>query len=131
MSVNNLKDAKQFSLGIVRGDIYESLVNEIGFKAGENLLMFGDEKQYMDLFLKRKIDLILGSKFTIKYQLEPFGYKVDDVVKLQALPLPKLAGNYIAFNKSVPGHIIKRFNQEYKKLKMKDDFATYKHAYLQ
>ncbi|CAM2847869.1 hypothetical protein [Pseudoalteromonas distincta] len=42
IGINNLKDAKQFSLGIVIGDIYESLVNEIVFKAGENLLIFED-----------------------------------------------------------------------------------------
>ena len=84
----------------------------------------------MNLFLKKKIDLILGSEFTIKYQLEPFGYKVSDVVRLQELPIPEVTGNYIAFNKSVPDHIIKRFNKEYKKLKMKDSFAVYKHRYI-
>jgi polar amino acid transport system substrate-binding protein len=85
----------------------------------------------MDLFLKRKITLILGSEFTIKYQLEPFGYKVGGVIKLQELPLPKLVSNYIAFNKSVPEHVIKQFYEEYKKLKMKDDFVAHKHTYLQ
>lgn len=130
LTMSNLNDAKQYSLGIVRGGIYELLVDKIGFKAGENLLTFGEENQYMDLFLKKKIDLILGSEFTIKYQLEPFGYKVSDVVRLQELPIPEVTGNYIAFNKSVPDHIIKRFNKEYKKLKMKDSFAVYKHRYI-
>ena len=51
----------------VRGDTYESLVNKIGFKTDENLLIFGDEKQFMDFFSKRKIDLISGSKVTIKH----------------------------------------------------------------
>ena len=78
---------------------------------------FRRRKTIYRFVLKRKIDLILGSEFTIKYQLEPFGYKVDDVIKLQKLPLPKLAGNYIAFNKSVAERVIKRFNKEYKKLK--------------
>ena len=35
LSINNQKDAKQFSLGTVIGDIYESLVNEIDFKTDE------------------------------------------------------------------------------------------------
>ncbi|KKN59141.1 hypothetical protein LCGC14_0545080 [marine sediment metagenome] len=52
---------------IVRGDTYELLVNKIVFKTDENLLIFGDEKQFMDLFSKRKIDLISGSKVTIKH----------------------------------------------------------------
>ncbi|WP_240916882.1 hypothetical protein [Pseudoalteromonas sp. Z1A8] len=42
IGINNLKDAKQFSLGIVIGDIYESFVDEIGFRMGENLLVFED-----------------------------------------------------------------------------------------
>jgi len=44
---------------------------------------------------------------------------------VQELPLPKFAGNYIAFNKSVAERVIKRFNKEYKKLKMKDDYKAY------
>jgi len=36
ISINNLKDAKQFSLGIVIGDIYESFVDEIVFRVGKN-----------------------------------------------------------------------------------------------
>lgn len=39
---------------------------------------------------------------------------------MQELPLPKFAGNYIAFNKSVAERVIKRFYEEYIKLKMKD-----------
>ena len=52
---------------IVRGDTYELLVNKIVFKTDENLLIFGDEKQFLDLLSKRKIDLISGSKVTIKH----------------------------------------------------------------
>ncbi|MBB1350894.1 transporter substrate-binding domain-containing protein [Pseudoalteromonas sp. SG45-3] len=129
LKMNNLNDAKQFSLAIVRGDIYESIVKKVGFESGKNLLAIGDEMQYMHLFLNSKIDLILGSEYTIGYQLSPFGYSEDDVVRLQELPLPEIAGNYIAFNKSVPNYIVERFNREFEKLKKKDNFSAYKKRY--
>ncbi|WP_220488533.1 ABC transporter substrate-binding protein, partial [Pseudoalteromonas sp. SR45-5] len=129
LKMNSLNEAKQFSLAIVRGDIYESIIKKVGFEAGKNLLSIGDEKQYMHLFLNSKIDLILGSEYTIGYQLSPFGYSEDDVVRLQELPLPEIAGNYIAFNKSVPNYIVERFNREFEKLKKKDNFSAYKKRY--
>ncbi len=71
LTMNSLSDAKNYSLGVIRGDIYESLVNKIGFSADNNLLTFGEEQQYMSLFFNKRIDLILGSEFTINSKLKP------------------------------------------------------------
>ena len=50
----------------MRGDIYEMLVRRLGFN-DKNLLLFSEADYLCDCFLKR-IDLIIGSDFTIDHQ---------------------------------------------------------------
>ncbi|WP_253948945.1 hypothetical protein [Pseudoalteromonas sp. TB64] len=52
------------------------------------------------------------------------------MVKLLELPVNELSGNYLAFNKSVPRRIVKRFEQAYIDLKSQDDFDLYIHRYV-
>lgn len=128
--MNDISQAKNYSLGIVRGDIYETLVSKLGFVADKNLLLYSEEKSYIRLFFKKRIDLIIGSDFTIDYQIEPFGYSRDDLVRLEQIHVDELKGNFIGFNKAASPAIVTRFNQALQQLKAKSGFKPYIQRYI-
>jgi polar amino acid transport system substrate-binding protein len=125
-----LSQMSDFTLGLSRGDVYEQLVYDIGFERDKNLLNFAHHYEYINLFFKNKIDLILGSESTLDYQLQQYGHGSSEVVKLLELPVNKLKGNYLAFNKSVPKEIVNKFNQELVALKKIDDLEVFRERYI-
>ncbi len=128
--MDDITQAKNYSLGIVRGDIYEMLVRRLGFVADKNLLLFSEAESFMRLFFKKRIDLIIGSDFTIGHQTEPFGYSRDDLVKLKQIHVDELKGNYIGFNKAASPVVVERFNQALKQLKAESEYKPYINRYV-
>lgn len=128
--MNTISEAKNYSLGIVRGDIYESLVSDIGFVNNKNLLTFGDKDTYLRLFFSQRIDLIIGSDFTIGHTTKLFGFSPDDLVRLAQLHENVIAGNYLGFNKAASPEVIARFNQAYNTLKALSGFEPYIKRYV-
>ncbi|WP_394189433.1 substrate-binding periplasmic protein [Pseudoalteromonas atlantica] len=125
-----LSQLSTYTLGLARGDVYAQLVHDIGFVKDKNLLNFAHHYEYINLFFKNKIDLILGSESLLDYQLQQYGHNSADVVKLIELPVGKLKGNYLAFNKSVPKEIVDKFNHELAALKETDDLEQFRLPYL-
>ncbi|MCQ8878866.1 transporter substrate-binding domain-containing protein [Pseudoalteromonas shioyasakiensis] len=126
----DLNQVSAYSLGLVRGNVYEQLVYEVGFEADKNLLQFSHHYEYMNLFFKNKIDLILGSEYVLDYQLQQFGHGGKEVVKLVELPVEKLGGNYLAFNKAVPKEIIAQFNVQLQRLREEGEIDSFKNLYI-
>ncbi|WP_286249268.1 ABC transporter substrate-binding protein [Pseudoalteromonas sp. MM1] len=130
ITVNTITDTKKYILGMVRADIYQSLVKNIGFIEGQNLMTFGEEQQYIQLFINNKIDLILGSEHVIYNQLRPYNINLDNVKKLIELPVSSdLKDNYLAFNKAVPQHIVQQFEYAFKLLKEERELASFIQPY--
>lgn len=126
----DLNQVSAYSLGLVRGNVYEQLVYEVGFETDKNLLQFSHHYEYINLFFKNKIDLILGSELVLDYQLQQFGHGGKEVVKLVELPVEKLGGNYLAFNKAVPKEIVEQFNVQLKALRKEGEVESFKNLYI-
>lgn len=126
----DLAQVSSYSLGILRGSVYEQLVYEVGFETDKNLLKFAHYYEYLNLFFKNKIDLILGSELSLDYQLQQLGHGGKEVVKLVELPVDKLGGNYLAFNKAVPEELVARFNTLLEALREEDDLESFKSRYI-
>lgn len=125
---STIDEISQYSLGIARSSIYKELVVDIGFQKDENLLEFAHHYEYLHLFFKNKLDLIISSELTLKHQLLQYGYSSDDVVKLLAFPSETLKGNYLAFNKNMPIELVERFRFALNELN-KNQFKEYKTRY--
>ena len=125
---STIDDISQYSLGVARGSIYKDLVVDMGFQKDKNLLEFSYHYEYLNLFFKNKLDLIIGSELTLKHQLLQYGYSSDDVVKLLAFPNETMKGNYLAFNKDMPKELVERFRLALEELN-KNQFNEYKARY--
>ena len=111
IEVNHINDLKSYTIGLQRNDVYESVLTELGFEEGRNLLYFSLKHQDAGLFINKKLDLIIGSSITIPYQLSSAGIESNIVEPILKLPIPQLAGNYLALNREIPDEYVKRLQQ--------------------
>lgn len=126
----SLSELKSYTLGIVRGDVYGTLVEKAGFERGKNLLVVAQEQEYIELFIKKRLDLIIGSEQVVNNQLKAYGLSLSNVEQLYELPVPpSLKDNYLAFNKQVPLEVTKRFEIAYNKLVQQRGLAYFMAPY--
>ncbi len=91
-----------YTVGIPRNDIYESVLLELGFEKNKNLLEFSYKQQMTQLFLQQKLDLIIGSDLTLAHQMSHYGLKASAVSPVVKLPINNLQGNFLALNLKAP-----------------------------
>jgi polar amino acid transport system substrate-binding protein len=120
IQLTSLDDAKNYSVAIVRGGVYQNLFENLGFKVGENLMPFSYSKQYFQPFLLGKVDLILGSDIVLPYILQKIGINIDLVEP--AVKMIDTKGNYLALNMNTPDEVVERLNNELQKMKDSGEF---------
>lgn len=119
--LNSLDDAKRFGVAVANGDIYQEQLLEQGFERGKNLLDFPTKSAPMDMFLKGKVDLVIGSEIVMPAWLAPHKASMADVE--QVLELRDLGNNYLALNLQVSAEVQQRLQQALEQLKSSGEFA--------
>ena len=127
INLTSLEDAKQYSVAVVRGGVYQNFFENLGFKVGENLLPFAYSKQYFQPFLLGKVDLILGSDIVLPYVFKKLD--IDISIVEPAVKMEDTQGNFLAVNKNTPDAIIKQLNDELKKMKDSGEFQKIVDSY--
>lgn len=110
--INTPLDALQYSIGVQRNDIYESVLQARGFVVGENLLNTRSKDDATRLFLLGRLDLLIASDFTVKSLIESQGASLDEIEAIAYLDTPEIKGNYLAMNPQVPEVIAKALDEE-------------------
>jgi len=118
--LTSLDDAKKYSVAIVRGGVYQSLFEGLGFKVGENLMPFAYSKQYFQPFLLGKVDLILGSDIVLPYILQKLDINIDLVEP--AVKMIDTQGNFLALNINTSDELVEILNNELQKMKKEGEF---------
>ncbi|MFY8282482.1 substrate-binding periplasmic protein [Pseudoalteromonas sp. SSMSWG5] len=112
----DLAQVKEYSVCTVRESIYENFLESLGFKADKNLLKVSHYYECINLFLKNKVELIVGSELSFRYLLMQYGHYGQEVVKLVELPLERTQGNFLALNKDIPDEILSKLQTSYDRL---------------
>ncbi|WP_462158822.1 substrate-binding periplasmic protein [Pseudoalteromonas sp. GB56] len=99
ITVVNEQSLKNYTVGITRGDIYESVLQGIGLQKGKNYLTYSKKQGESNMFKQGKLDLLIGLSLTLESQLFAVGLKPEDVVPVFELNDDSLVGNYLALNK--------------------------------
>jgi polar amino acid transport system substrate-binding protein len=79
IKINELSDAKRFTLGVVRNDYANQFLQANGFSVGQNLLESTDEFANLRQLLSGRIDLVVQVKASIDYRLKKLGRLSSDV----------------------------------------------------
>ena len=73
-------------------------------------------EECINLFLKNKVELIVGSELSFRYLLMQYGHYGQEVVKLVELPLERTQGNFLALNKDIPDEVLSKLQASYDRL---------------
>lgn len=129
VQVDQLNDAKNFGIAVAHGDIYQELLQDEGFEVGKNLLEFPTKSAPMELFLKGKVDLVIGSDIVMPAWLAPHKATMADVE--QVIELRNLGANYLALNPQVSSSTKARLQQALDQLKSSGEFDQIVNRYRQ
>lgn len=115
---------KKFTVGIPRGDIYESVLQKMGFQEEKNYLTYSKKHDDTKMFKHRKLDLIIGSSLTLASQLSAVGLKPEDVVPVFELDDESLVGNYLALSKETPSVMVTKLQNALDLLKINGEIES-------
>jgi len=82
LKLNQLKDAKPYILGVVRGDYPAEYLLSQGFKVNENLVFSTDDEANTRMLMSRRIDLIAQSEQAFYIRLAKMGFPKRKVTKV-------------------------------------------------
>ncbi|MDM7861465.1 transporter substrate-binding domain-containing protein [Alteromonas sp. ASW11-36] len=120
--VESETDVLNYSIGVMRNDIYESVLVARGFVIGDNLLQTENKDDPTRLFLLGRLDLMIASGFTLSSSLAQFDATPDDVIAIAPLRTPELKGNYLATNVNVDDAIVTKLNTALAEFKRSKEF---------
>lgn len=109
--IEKTEDVLNYSIGVPRNDIYESVLLARGFRHGENLLQTTSKIDAIRLFLVGRLDLMIASEFSLPAALAQFDRSISEVEAVAWLRTPELKGNYLAVNSAVSNEVISSLNK--------------------
>ena len=113
IKLQNLNDAKAYSIGVAHGDVYEEFFLAHGFAHGKNLVKFSTKSESFPLFLKGKIDLLISSELVVKAWLQ----QQENPPEVEIVLDVSMAGqNYLALHPAVPVAIAQALQQALQQL---------------
>lgn len=118
----SLEDAKRFGIAVARGDVYEEYFMAQGFSRGKNLLDFATKSEPIPLFLKGKVDLVVGSDLVMPDWLASQNQPAD--IAEPILDISLIGNNFLALNPKVPASTAAQLQQAIDQLKSSGRFKT-------
>lgn len=112
ISVNELDDAKKYSIGVVNGNNLQAFFKNAGFHKIEPVTT--NALNYKKLF-SRRIDLISIREPTLMTELKQFGFSTDDVEIVYSIGHDSPA--WLITNLKTPDDIVKKLQESYADIK--------------
>lgn len=131
IQLKSLEDSKKYTIASVRGSASETFMLNSGFDYEQNLVGYVSNQAALDILLKRRVDLVLGTDLMISYNLKLRGLSPDILVPALRLPVDLPQELYLALNKNVNDTLIEKLNTSLKQLKASAQFDTIIDRYRQ
>ncbi len=100
--VNKANDLANYKLAVSKDNAYSAILTELGFVAGQNMLLVTSKIGVLDPFLSGRTDLLINSATSIKAYVGSANLSMHDIAPVFMLPQSKIASNYLALNLAVP-----------------------------
>ncbi len=120
VSATTLEQAKQFSIAVAHGDVYEDYFLEQGFEYGKNLIEFSSKSDPIPLFLQGKVDLVIGSDIVMPSWLASHKAAADAAIPV--VDISSFGSNFVALNLAVSADVADRLQQAIDQLKQNGQF---------
>lgn len=123
----DLEQAKNFKLAVARGDVYESYFRQHGFEYGRNMVDFATKSEPLPLFMAKRIDLLVGSKRSLRSWLRDNNLPEDSAEPL--FQLQDVGDNYLALNLNFPADLALKMQQELELMRLEGKLDALIHQY--
>ena len=92
------RQLKNYTIGLIRNDVYQSIFNGWGLVENDDYLVYSERYEDIKAFVAGRLDLILASNYTLAHYLEPTSISIDEVEPVFHIEDYDLGGNYLALN---------------------------------
>lgn len=110
IQINNLEQAKNYTIAVPKGDIQHQILADKGFNEQEHLFVVSRYSQSLNMLLLNRVDLIIGNTMVLKDKLSPLGHHFS-----QLEPVLEIRNNigdiYIAFSLKTPMEQVKKYQK--------------------
>ncbi|KXI29827.1 substrate-binding periplasmic protein [Paraglaciecola hydrolytica] len=127
ITIDNLEQAKQYSIAVAHGDVYEEFLLAQGFEYGKNLIQFRSKAESIPMFLQGKIDLVIGSDIVMPSWLANNQVPTDTAAP--AFQINTAGNNFLALNHAVPTELAKRLQHAIDQLKHSGQYQKIVESY--
>jgi polar amino acid transport system substrate-binding protein len=113
----NMEQAKQYTIGIIRGDWSHSYLLNLGFKEGEQLDLAPEMSINTGKLLAGRIDLLVNSDLGMKLELKKHNLPFSSVTKLFSIDLTGQNEICMAINKDSSQSFIQKISVAFERFK--------------
>lgn len=125
IKITSLEDAKNYTVGVVRGYSSQRLLKSYGFENGKNLIAVTNLEQNVKKLMAKRVDLIVAYADSDDQLIEMYGMTNLGTVNVLFLDITTAA--YLAFNKEIADEHYQKLKQAYltlHKTSLFQDIAT-------
>lgn len=108
IDAGTLEEAKNYTTAVILGHSLTTMLKDMGFREGKELIVTPDKKVQMKLFLAGRCDLVTGNQYTIHEALKAEGYSLKDV---EPAVFISADGYYIGANPVVDDQVVARLQE--------------------
>ena len=113
----NIEQAKQYTIGIIRGDWSHSYLLNLGFKEGEQLDLAPEMSINTSKLIAGRINLLVNSELGMKLELKKHNLPFNTVTKIFSIDLTGQNEICMAIHKDSPNELIKKINMAFNRFK--------------
>jgi len=114
---NNIEQAKQFTIGIIRGDWSHSYLLNLGFEEGEQLDLAPEMSINTSKLIAGRINLLVNSELGMRLELKKHNRPFSSVTKLFTIDLTGQNEICMAINKTSSKELIKKISVAFEHFK--------------
>ena len=113
------RQLKNYTIGLIRNDVYQSIFNSWGLIENDDYLVYSERYEDIKAFVAGRMDLILASNYTLPHYLEPTAISIDDVEPVFHIQDYDLGGNYLALNLATRPHLVSSLQTALEQIQLK------------
>ncbi|PAJ75064.1 hypothetical protein CJF42_07090 [Pseudoalteromonas sp. NBT06-2] len=113
----NIEQAKQYTIGIIRGDWSHSYLLDLGFKEGEQLDLAPEMSVNTSKLIAGRINLLVNSELGMRLELKKHNLPFSSVTKLFTIDLTGRNEICMAINKNSSKQLVQRINVAFEHFK--------------
>ena len=128
--ISNKEELANYTVGLHKDDVYEQILRHWGFKEHINYIPFSEKFAEIKAFTEGKLDLFIASANSLKFHIQNYRIRPDQVVPAYLIDDSRLGGNYLALNKAIRPEVVRKLQNAVDEIYAKAEHILIKQLYV-